>query len=89
DMFTQMRMALQVERALRNEPVLRAGKMPATISPGVRDALAFATINGARALRRAHEIGSLAVGKQADIIAISTHGLNFMPPAAPVPAIVL
>ncbi|MHA4875642.1 amidohydrolase family protein, partial [Enterococcus faecium] len=48
-----------------------------------------ATINGARALRRAHEIGSLAVGKQADIIAISTHGLNFMPPAASVPAIVL
>lgn len=89
DMFTQMRMALQVERALRNEPVLQAGKMPATISPGVRDALAFATINGARALRRAHEIGSLAVGKQADIIAIATDGLNFMPPAAPVPAIVL
>lgn len=89
DMFTQMRMALQVERALRNEPVLRAGKMPATISPGVRDALAFATINGARALRRDREIGSLEVGKQADVIAIATDGLNFMPPAAPVPSIVL
>lgn len=89
DMFTQMRMALQVERALRNEPTLRSGKMPATISPGVRDALAFATVNGARALRRGHEIGSLAVGRQADIIAIGTSGLNFMPPAAPVPSIVL
>lgn len=89
DMFSQMRIGLQVERALRNEPSLRAGKMPASISPGVREGLRFATVNGAAAMNRSAEIGSLEVGKQADIIALSQDGLHFMPPAPAVPAIVL
>lgn len=89
DMFSQMRIGLQVERALRNEPSLRAGKMPASISPGVREGLRFATTNGAAAINRGAEIGSLEVAKQADIIALRQDGLHFLPPAPAVPAIVL
>lgn len=89
DMFSQMRIGLQVERALRNEPSLRAGKMPASISPGVREGLRLATVNGAAAMNRGAEIGSLEPGKQADIIALRQDGLHFLPPAPAVPAIVL
>ena len=89
DMFSQMRIGLQVERALRNEPSLRAGKMPASISPGVREGLRFATVNGAAAMNRGVEIGSLEVAKQADIVALRQDGLHFLPPAPAVPAIVL
>jgi 5-methylthioadenosine/S-adenosylhomocysteine deaminase len=89
DMFSQMRIGLQVERALRNEPALRAGKMPGSISPGVREGLRFATVNGAAAMNRSSAFGSLEIGKQADIIALRQDGLHFMPPAPAVPAIVL
>jgi len=89
DMFSQMRIGLQTERALRNEPLLQARKMPASISPGVSDALAFATRNGAAAMGLSHRIGSLEAGKQADIIAIRQDGWHFMPPAKAIPAIVL
>jgi cytosine/adenosine deaminase-related metal-dependent hydrolase len=89
DMFGQMRLALQTERALRNQPVLDTRKMPPTVSPTVRDALNFATLNGARAMGLESVTGSLVPGKQADIIAIATTGFNFMPPAEPIPAIVL
>ena len=89
DMFGQMRLGLQVERALRNEPLLRTGKMPSGISPSVLDALRFATGNGAAAMGLASDIGSLEAGKRADIIALRQDGLHFMPPAPAIPAIVL
>jgi 5-methylthioadenosine/S-adenosylhomocysteine deaminase len=89
DMFGQMRMALQTERALRNQPVLDMRKMPAVVSPTTRDALDFATLNGARAMRLDGITGSITPGKQADIITIATTGLNFMPPAEPIASIVL
>jgi 5-methylthioadenosine/S-adenosylhomocysteine deaminase len=89
DMFGQMRLGLQVERALRNEPLLRTGKMPGGISPSVLDALRFATGNGAAAMGLARDIGSLEAGKRADIIALRQDGLHFMPPAPVIPAIVL
>ncbi len=89
DMFMQMRFALQVERALRNEPLLQERKMPATISPSVSDALRFSTINGAEALNIHQQTGYLAPGMEADLITLSTDGLHYMPPAKPVAGIVL
>lgn len=89
DMFTQLRLALQVERALRNEPLLRQRKMPAKISPTVRQGLEFATRNGAEAMGLSGVTGTLAPGMEADFITIRQDGLNFMPPGPPISSIVL
>jgi 5-methylthioadenosine/S-adenosylhomocysteine deaminase len=43
------------------------------------DALAMATINGARALNLADEIGSLVAGKAADLICVDLSGLEHQP----------
>ena len=43
------------------------------------DALALATIDGARAIGKAHQIGSLEVGKQADIVVHRTRGPQWTP----------
>ena len=47
-------------------------------------ALAMATINGARALALDHEIGSLKIGKAADMIAVSLAQIGLMPCYDPV-----
>ncbi|MGB5176099.1 MAG: amidohydrolase, partial [Thermoanaerobaculia bacterium] len=54
-----------------------------TVLPA-RQALAMATLEGARALKMEDEIGSLEVGKRADLIVVATDGLHQQPqdPAA-------
>ncbi len=53
------------------------------------DALAMATIDGARALGLADEIGSLEVGKRADVVVVDTTGPTWTPHADdPVTALV-
>ena len=48
----------------------------------------LATISGARALKMDDKIGSLEVGKQADIVLIETESLNMFPIYDPYSAIV-
>ena len=66
DVFEVMRIALLTERILRGDDPF----------PGVRpqpeDILADATEGGARAVNQQKTIGSLEVGKKADILFVST-----------------
>jgi 5-methylthioadenosine/S-adenosylhomocysteine deaminase len=52
------------------------------------DAIAMATINGARALNLADEIGSLVAGKAADVICVSLGGIEHQPVLDPVSQLV-
>lgn len=59
DMFTEMRTAALLQKALHGPEVLPAAR-----------ALRLATIDGARALGLETEIGSLEIGKRADVIVV-------------------
>lgn len=79
DLFTQMNMALQIERALANDKVHQRDTMPFEITPTVREALHWATLGAAQVLGMENEIGSLVAGKKADIIIIR-HRDGFVAP---------
>ena len=80
DMFTQMRSVIALQHALANE----AGK------PGItmRDVLCYATMEGARANGLEDKVGSLTVGKAADLIMLRTDKINVIPINDPVAAVV-
>jgi cytosine/adenosine deaminase-related metal-dependent hydrolase len=87
----QMRLALQNARGTINQRLIELGKFPNTISPTVEEVFNLGTIKGARSVRMESDIGSLAIGKRADVIIF-----NGMSPAmvcaaqhSPVSAIVL
>jgi 5-methylthioadenosine/S-adenosylhomocysteine deaminase len=88
DFFTAMRFALAVPRAQHNAAELAAGRNPWTLNLTARDVLRMATVEGARALGQESRIGSLAVGKQADIVLIDTRHVSMMPVHDPVAAVV-
>jgi 5-methylthioadenosine/S-adenosylhomocysteine deaminase len=89
DLFTQMRMGLQMQRALDNDRSVSAGEVPMDLSFGAREALEIATRGGAEAMGLGSVVGTLSPGKQADVVCIRTDGLNFAPAADPVAAVVL
>jgi len=86
EMFTQMRTALVHERIgsftdtpdEAFEPTLKH-----------RDVLEFATIGGARACALEDKVGSLAPGKQADIVLLKVNAINTAPMVDPVGTIVV
>jgi cytosine/adenosine deaminase-related metal-dependent hydrolase len=89
DLFTQMRMGLACERARTNENELRTGVMPETLTLTAAEMLRFATLGGAKALGLESEIGSIEVGKAADLVVLRIDGLGFAPPNDPVAQIVM
>jgi len=68
DMFTEMRTAALIQKALHGPQTLPA-----------LTALRMATIHGAKALGLADSIGSIEVGKQADLILINLNTLHTTP----------
>ena len=69
DLFAEMRLAALLAKGRTG----RADVMPA------HQALAMATLHGARALGLDHEIGSLEVGKAADIVAVDLSSVETLP----------
>ena len=74
DMFTAMRLAAFLHKLQTMDP---------RVLPAMQ-ALELATIGGARALGQADRIGSLEVGKRADLIAVSVAGARQTPQYDPV-----
>ena len=80
DMLTQARIALGIQRSLDNVAHRAAhGSIPSTSTITTRQALSWVTIEGARMLQQSHRIGSLAAGKQADLVMIRASDLNMQP----------
>jgi cytosine/adenosine deaminase-related metal-dependent hydrolase len=78
DMFAQMRLALQVGRMLADEAHYRELRMPEDVAFTTRDALEWATINGARAAGLDGIVGTITPGKQADLVMIDGDAFNML-----------
>jgi len=68
DMFTEMRTAALLQKVLHGADALPAARV-----------LRMATIDGARALGLNHEIGSVEVGKRADLSVVNLEKLHLTP----------
>ena len=69
DLLAEISVTAKLHKALNNDPTL----LPA------QDAFAFATINAAKALGKEKELGSLEIGKLADIAVVSLQELENSP----------
>jgi Cytosine deaminase and related metal-dependent hy drolases len=90
EMFIAARIALGVQRAL-DHAAFRAqhGEIAAGHEVSCREALAWITVAGARMLGMEDRIGSLAAGKQADLVLIDARRPNMVPLHDPVSAVVM
>jgi 5-methylthioadenosine/S-adenosylhomocysteine deaminase len=70
DLISQMRLALASVRFQDNDPYNKRGEMPAKLTVTSQDAFEWATVNGAAACGLEAKVGSLAPGKQADVVVI-------------------
>ncbi len=90
DMLTQARVALGMQRSLDNVAYREAhGSIPPTSTITTREALQWVTVEGARMLGQLDRIGTLAAGKQADLVLIRADDLNMQPVHDPVSTVVM
>ena len=90
DMLTQARIALGMQRSLDNAAHREAhGTIPPTSTITTREALSWVTVEGAKMLGQFDRIGSLAAGKQADLVLIRADDLNMQPVHDPVNTVVM
>ena len=88
---TQMMLALQSARGRRHEKFEQHGKWAKSVAYTVEEAFNLGTIQGARAIRMENEVGSLNVGKKADLVIFNSQSPGMLVAADrdPVAAIVL
>jgi 5-methylthioadenosine/S-adenosylhomocysteine deaminase len=89
DLFTQMRLALASGRMAANDQLGNRGIMPEKLQLTAEDALRAATIEGARAAGLDREVGTLEIGKRADLILIRTAEPHLSPVLDPVKTVVV
>ena len=90
DMLTVARIALAHQRALDNAAHRAAtGGIPETSTIPAREALSWITVEGARMLGFQDRIGTIAPGKQADLVFIRADALNLWPVHDPVATVVM
>jgi len=65
---SEMKLGLQAARGEYNATFISKGKVPRYINKKVEEAFNLGTIQGARAIKMDDRVGSLAVGKLADIV---------------------
>ncbi|TVY76097.1 5-methylthioadenosine/S-adenosylhomocysteine deaminase [Lachnellula suecica] len=87
----QMNLLLQSSRANYSEEFNKQGKVPAKVYKTVEDAFNLGTIAGARAIGMEDKVGSLAVGKIADLVVFDASSPSMVCGAQhdPVAAVVL
>ena len=89
DMLTAARIALCHQRAVDHRSGRSNDNFEGREGLTVRDALAWITIEGARMLRQEDRIGSIAAGKQADLVFLDATGLNLQPIHDPISSVIL
>jgi cytosine/adenosine deaminase-related metal-dependent hydrolase len=85
DFFSQMRVAFDVERAITTS---QFEARPEGYRLSMSDVFEFATLQGARALGKEHQIGTIEAGKDADLLFIRTDSPNMTPLLDPLNAVV-
>ncbi|MEU6189087.1 amidohydrolase family protein [Nocardia sp. NPDC047038] len=87
EMLVAARLVLARQRGLAHEQAhAKTGLGAPVVSLGVKQALAWATVEGARALGMADRIGRIEVGMQADLVVIDARALNLWPLHDPIAA---
>jgi cytosine/adenosine deaminase-related metal-dependent hydrolase len=89
DLFSAMRICLQTQRARDNHELASRNKIPKRLQATVDQVLYMATLGGAEAIHLDSEIGSIEVGKRADIVVISTDSPCMVAASDPAASLVL
>lgn len=90
DLLTQLRLGLQYARAAENMQAIEQGKYP-SVKIKVEEAFNLGTIQGAKAINMQDQIGSIEVGKRADVVVFdaSSPGMVCAAEEDPVAAVIL
>jgi cytosine/adenosine deaminase-related metal-dependent hydrolase len=88
DLFGAMRVAIALQRGADHAAALARGDALGQVSMTAREVLAMATVEGSRACGLDDRIGTLEVGKRADVLVLRADTPNLAPMSDPIGAVV-